>query len=206
MISVDSYQTLSHPLASRNGDSASIDGSGSTASDRVSLTESITSSLIFNSTSLNTSENGHSKAAAVVTRSSTDESKSSRFSIFKDKNISTANLFQLFDGDITRISHQIESNLTKHVLESEKHKTFESGAFENYSTPINSQLADIRLMLDCEKDCSLLENQNQYQHGFVHDRILKFVLNEFDMRVMLIVLNQYTKANANLTAETGKNK
>ena len=176
-------------------------GSESTESDRVSVTDSITSNPMLNSISMDVSENINGEVP-LRARASTDQSRFSRFSIFKDKNLSAANLFQLFDGDITRVFHQLEANLTKHVLESEKYKTFESGAFETYATPINSQLADIRLMIDCEKDCSLLENQNQQ----LHDRILKFVLNEFDMRVMLIVLDQYLKANANLTTEVGKNK
>lgn len=196
MVSVDSYSSLSHPLAPRFQDSVSIDESGSTASDRISLTESISSSVPPSETG-----NGEGTGAGVVTRSVADHPKSSRFSIFKDKNIPTTNLFQLFDGDVTRVVHHLEAALTKHIIESENNTTFES-----YGAPLNSQLADIRLMIECEKACSLLENQSQYQHGYLHDRILKYILNEFDMRVMLIVLNQYLKANANLPTESGKTK
>ena len=200
MVSVESYSSLSHPLASRFQDSGSIDGSGSTASDRISLTESI-SSNVTSSLALSETGNGEGTAAGVVARSVADHPKSSRFSIFKDKNISATNLFQLFDGDVTRVVHHLEAALTKHIIESENYKSFES-----YAAPLNSQLADIRLMIECEKACSLLENQSQYQHGYLHDRILKYILNEFDMRVMLIVLNQYLKANANLPTDSGKAK
>lgn len=197
---MDSYSTLSHPLAQRLQDSISIDGSGSTASDRISLTESISSSATFNGT---VSESGSNEgtAARVVTRTVPDQPKSSRFSIFKDKNIAPTNLFQLFDGDVTRIVHHLEAALTKHVIDSENYKTF-----ENYAAPLNSQLADIRLMIECEKACSLLEIASPSQHGYLHDRILKYILNEFDMRVMLSVLNHYLKANGNLPTESGKTK
>jgi len=193
MASVDSYPSL---LALKVHDSSSTDGNGSLTPDQTSLNDSLNGSSTFSAVPPD-DENEDTQ------RSSTNQSK---FSLFKDKNISTTNLFHLFDGDLTRTFHRLETNLTKHVLESEKSNTFESRGFNSYASPIDSQLADIRLMIDCEKDCSLLENQGKYRHGFLHDRVFKSVLNELDMRVMFNLLNHYLKANVNLTIETGKNK
>jgi hypothetical protein len=173
-----------------------MDGNGSLTSDQTSFTESF---------------NGIPTFGAIPSEDDNEETKGasknpSKFSLFKDKNMPTTNLFHLFDGDLTRIFHSLEANLTKHLLESEKSNTLESRGFNNYASPIDSQLADIRLMIGCEQDCSLLENQGNYRHGFLNDRVSKSVLNELDMRVMLNLLNQYIKANVNLTTEAGKNK
>ncbi len=201
MASFDSYQTLSHPLAPfKLPDSISNDGSGSTPSDHMSLTDSTNGTLIFNATTPDTPDIDEevNVPVGIDTKSSNDLKKVSKLSLFKDKTMQTTNIFDSFDSDLTRVLHRLENSLSKYTLESK--------GFDAYISSIDSQLADIRLMIDCEKDCSLLENQGKYRYSFVNDRIFKSVLNEFDMRIMLILFNQYLKANINLGIETGKNK
>ena len=85
----------------------------------------------------------------------------SRPSLFKAKTITTANLFDSFDSDLTRALHRLENSISKHELESKGNTPLISS--------IDSQLADIRLMIECEKDCSLLGNQRNYPNGATND-------------------------------------
>ncbi len=196
MISVDSYQLSSPKLR----DSLSTDGSGSMTPDGTSLTDSFNNAPTFNAISTDIPDDEDEASVSLVfnPKPLNSQTKVSKLSLLKDKTIPTTSLFDSFDSDLTRILHHLENSLTKYVLESGKSNKFVSS--------IDSQLADIRLMIDCEKDCSLLANQDKCQNGYLNDQIFRSVLNEFDMRVMLSLFNQYLKANANLSLEAGKNK
>jgi len=202
MATIDYYQSLPHPLAPfKLPDSLSSDDSGGMPSDHASLTDSLNGTLAFHPITTDTPDGDDEEAnvsLGINTKLSNDPIKISKVSLFKDKKIPTTNLFDSFDSDLTRVLRRLENDLSKYTVESK--------GFDTFVYSIDSQLADIRLMISCEKDCSLLENQGKYRHGFVNNRIFKSVLNEFDMRVMLILFNQYVKANINLGIESGKNK
>jgi hypothetical protein len=200
MASVDSYHSINQPLTPiKLQDSISNDDSASVASDSASLTSSLPT---FNAVGDDLpDDNDDDEAVAqisIITTPSSDQTKKSRPSLFKTKTISTVNPFDTFDTDLTRALRCLENSLSKQALESKGTDTFISS--------IDSQLADIRLMIGCEKDCSLLENQGRYPTRYANDRGFKSVLNEFDMRVMQILFDQYLKAGVILGIEAAKNK
>jgi hypothetical protein len=197
MASVDADQLS--PL--KFPDSLSNDDSGSTLSDRISLTDSLNSAPTFQAITTDIPDDNNEEinvSGETDIKLSNDQPTKSKLSLFKDKTITKPNLLTSFDSNLTRILNCLETNLLKYASESK--------GFDTYESSIDSQLVDIRLMVDCEKDCSLFENQRKYRYGFINNKIFKSILNEFDMRVMVILLNQYLKANVNISTEAGKNK
>ncbi|CAF1464217.1 unnamed protein product [Adineta steineri] len=98
----------------------------------------------------------------------------------------------------TKVLHCLETNLAEYVSESKQPNGITSS--------IDSQLADIRLMVNSEDNCSLLESRAIDHNGSNHDRVFKSILNEFDVRIMLIIFNNYTKASTIVSAKVAKNK
>lgn len=198
MASYDSYQPIT---TLKSSDSISNDGSVSVASDHASLTDSFNGTPTFQPIPNDTQEATEEQtnvSNGVTLRPPIEQTKKSRLSLFKDKTLPSSNLVVTFDGSLTRVLHHLENALLKSASESK--------GFGPYESSIDSQLADIRLMVDCEKDCSLLDKQGKYHHGYLNDRIFKSVLNEFDMKIMVILFNHYLKANINITNEVGKNR
>jgi hypothetical protein len=198
LVSLDSSHSLPQPLSSfKLQDSISIDDSGSVASDSASLSNSLNDPPIFQATGTDNPNDTDEPTASIeiTTKSSTTKpSKKFKPPFLKSLTLSTTHIFDQFEADLTRVSHCLENNLSKYVLE--------SNASNNIISSIDSQLADIRLMINAENNCSLLENQGTHPNGYDHNRIL----NEFDMRVMQIVFNQYSKASVILSIESAKNK
>jgi hypothetical protein len=198
LISLDSSHSLPQPLSSlKLQDSISIDDSGSAASDSVSLSNSLNDPPIFQAIGTgNPDDEDESTASIEITTkpSTTKPPKKIKPPFLKSLTLSTTHIFDQFEADLTRVSHCLENNLAKYALESKQSN--------NIISSIDSQLADIRLMINAENNCSLLENPGIYPNGFDHNRIL----NEFDMRIMQIVFNQYSKAGVILSIESAKNK
>jgi len=175
-------------------DTISIDGSGSTNSDRISLSESCVFHAAHDEETDEFNDSG-----GVILRSSTEQPKLSRLSMLKDKALSTNSIFHLFESNLAQVLNRLEMNLAKYVLETNQ---FDSKNLEQFSSSNDSHLIDIRLMIDCEKDCTLIETH----HLFLNDKHLQAILNEFNMRIMLNLFNHYIKANIYLNNECGRNR
>ncbi|UJR26188.1 hypothetical protein I4U23_007531 [Adineta vaga] len=139
-------------------------------------------------------EDESSASIEITTTQSTKKPKK----LFKSLTLSTATIRDQFDTDLTRASHCLQSNLTKHAAEAKNTNGIISS--------LDSQLADIRLIINSEDNCSLLDSHEISRHGYNQDQIYKCALNEFDMRMMLILFNQYSKVNTILSAEVAKDK
>ncbi|CAF0721845.1 unnamed protein product [Rotaria sp. Silwood1] len=201
--SLDSFHSLPQSLSSlKLQPSISNDDSVSVASDPTSLTNSFNGTQRFQAMGADTPDEDDDDATASISinpTTSNDQSiKKPKPPLFKTKTLPTTHLFDSFDSDLTRTLHRLESNLSKITLESTK--------FDTIASSIDSQLGDIRLMINNEKDCTLLENQSKDHNGFINDRILISVLNEFDMHIMQILLNQYLKSSVILGIEAAKHK
>ena len=205
MASLESFNSLP-PIASplKLLDSPSIDDSISVTSDRSSISNSMNDSLTYGKTSIDSPDierSGNDDNEAVVSIISSPTSpdkpiKKSRPPFFKARTIATTHLFDSFDNDMTRILRCLENDLRQYSLEPNKSDSIISS--------IDSQLADIRLMISCEKGCSLLENYSIHDDKLTNSRTSKTILNQFDMSILQILLNQYVKANIILGMETGK--
>ncbi|CAF0754356.1 unnamed protein product [Rotaria sordida] len=199
----ESYHSLPQSLTSMKlGRSISNDDIVSIASDSILLTNSLNGIPTFHASGTDTPPDDDDDAIASIsinTITSNDQSiKKSKPSLFKTKTLSTTNMFDSFDSDLTRALYRLENNLSKITLESTR--------FDTITSSIDSQIGDIRLMINDEKDCTLLDNQSKYRNGFINDRIFTSVLNEFDMRMMQILFNQYLKSSTILGIEAAKNK
>ena len=196
---VDSFNLSSQSLKLQ--DSISIDDDVSLASDSLSLHNSFNGPLAFHSIGNDTLDDDDDCTDPSVTLKitpSSDQSKKFKAPLFKNKTIATTNIFDSYDSDLTKVLYRLENDLSKCSLESKR--------FDTIISPIDSQLADIRLMIDSEKDCSLLESRGTYPNRSSDDRVLKSIFNEFGMRIMQILFNQYLKANTIIGIEAGKNK
>lgn len=201
---MDSYPSLSQQLSHKLQETISNDDSISSLSDRVSLTNS------FNGMSTLTSSGNHpidenidgedstGSITINLTQSTDGTAKKSRPTLFRSKTLASTNLFDSFDSDLKRALDRLETNLTKLSLEPK--------GFDTFVSSIDSQLADIRLMINSEKDCSLLETEVKYSNGLDNDRVYKSVLIQFDTRVMQIIMNHYLKATTIVGQESAKLK
>ncbi|CAF4053278.1 unnamed protein product, partial [Adineta steineri] len=205
MMSVDSYHTMPYPLSTiKQQDSMSLDETGSVTSDSVSLTNSLTGPPVFQGIGADNviGDDDDSEDATISietpTKTSDKSSKKVKRPFLKSLTLATSNIRDSFDTDLTKVLHCLEANLAKYVSESKQSNGIISS--------IDSQLADIRLMVNSEDNCSLLQSRAVDHNGFNHDRVFKSTLNEFNMRIMLIIFNHYTKANTIVTAEAAKNK
>ncbi|CAF2358097.1 unnamed protein product [Rotaria sp. Silwood2] len=204
IVSLDSYHSLPQSLSSVILEhSLSNDDTASVASDPTSLTSSLNGISTFQAIGTDTPDDDDDDEATAsisinITKSNDQSINKSKPPLFKTKTLPTPNIFDSFDSDLTRTLHRVENNLSKITLESTRLDTITSS--------IDSQLADIRLMINDEKDCTLLENQSKHHNGFINDRVFTSVLNEFDMRIMQILFNQYLKSNTILSIEATKNK
>ena len=198
MISVDSYSSLPQLLSSvKLQDSLSIEDSENALSDPSSLTNSLSGPLTFQGVG-NDATDGDEEEPTASIEISPQPSKKPRRPLFKSLTLSTPTIRDPFDTDLTRASHQLETNLTKLAAES---KDSNGTMFA-----MNSQLADIRLIIQSEKNCSLFEARGITGQGYNHDAVFKSTLNEFDMRVMLILFNQYSRASTIVGLEAAKDK
>ncbi|CAF3328118.1 unnamed protein product [Rotaria socialis] len=203
--SSDGYHSLSQPASLfKLQESISYDDNSSVTSDPPSLTNSFNGTPTFKALAHDSPDEvvkGEDATATItinLTQSNDQTVKKPRPPLFKSKTITATNLFDSFDSDLTRALHRLETNLSKSTLDSK--------GFDTLISSIDSQFADIRLMINSEKDCTLLENQSKHSKGLVHDRMYTSVLNEFDMRIMKIVFNQYLKASLILNNESLKTK
>ena len=198
MMSTESYSSLPQAVMSlKRQESTSIVESSSGASDPGTLTSSFDDSLEFQGAEADTPDDDDERGASIeITTMKT--TKKPRKPLLKSLTLSTTTIRDQFDNDVTRVSHVLLTNLTK--LAAEASNT--NGLI--YS--LDSQLADVRLMVKSEANCTLLDSKEISHHEYSQDRTYKTALNEFDMRMMLALFNQYTKANTILGAEVAKDK
>ncbi|CAF2042514.1 unnamed protein product [Rotaria magnacalcarata] len=201
--SLDGCHSLSQPASLfKLQESISHDDNSSVTSDPPSLTNSFNGTPIFKPLAPDTPDEvvkGEDATATItinLTQSNDQTIKKARPPLLKSKTITTTNLFDSFDSDLTRVLHRLETSLSKPTLDPK--------GFNTLISSIDSQFADIRLMINSEKDCTLLESK--YSNGLDHDRMYTSVLNEFDMRIMKIVFNQYLNASPILNNESLKTK
>ncbi|CAF0978718.1 unnamed protein product [Adineta ricciae] len=198
MMSTESYNSLPQAVTSLKLQESihNVENCGA-ASDPGSLTSSFDDSLAFQGTEADTLDDSDERGASIeITTMKT--TKKPRKPLLKSLTLSTTTIRDQFDNDVTRVSHVLLTNLTK--LAAESNNT--NGLI--YS--LDSQLADIRLIVKSEANCTLLDSQEISRHGYSQDRTYKAALNEFDMRMMLALFNQYIKANTILGAEVAKDK
>ncbi|CAF1525777.1 unnamed protein product, partial [Rotaria sordida] len=77
-----------------------------------------------------------------LTQSNDQTIKKARPPLLKSKTITTTNLFDSFDSDLTRVLHRLETSLSKPTLDPK--------GFNTLISSIDSQFADIRLMINSE--------------------------------------------------------
>lgn len=178
-------------------ESISIEENGGAASDPGSLTSSFNDPLVFQGAEADMSDDGSEKGASIEI-TTTKATKKPRKPFLKSLTLSTTTIRDLFDNDVTRTSHVLLTNLTKLAAE--------SSSTNGLIYSLDSQLADIRLLVKTEVNCTLFDSHEISRHGYSQDRKYKSALNEFDMRMLLALFNQYTKANTILNAEVAKDK
>ena len=178
------------------------DENESILSDQTSLTNSLSHSLTFSpaeNDETETNNNDAEASALIVVHTPSPEPKKSRPSLFKQKTLPSNPIFDTFDSDLTRAYYRLENLLSKSSSQDSKR-------FDSLINSIDSQLADIRLMIDCEKDCSLLESFRRNSSGSTQDRQFKSTLNDCHQQILKLIFEQYINANTIMTQENGKNK
>lgn len=138
-------------------------------------------------------------SVSIVLPITPDQPKKFRHPLFRNRTIGgTLSRFNTFDSDLSRVLSCLEADIKKSPLQAKE--------FDITASAIHSQLADIRLMVYDEKDCSLLKTQPKNRKDSVNDKTVKLILEDFDKHVMQIVLNQYKKANSIVNLEAAKQK
>ena len=180
----------------------SIDENDGITFDQASLTNSLPT---FSPTETEGANGNHVPAgdgeasASIVITPSTKKPTKEKPSLFKQKSTTSAGtLFDSFDNELIRAYQRLEASLAKSLLETKR-----PGAMIN---SIDSQLADIRLMIESENYCTLLEGRARRPQGLANDRMFNSVLNECDTYVMKLIFEQYLNANGIFGNESSKNK
>ena len=198
MLSVDSSRS-SIQLPHQIQETVATDANDSISSDQASLGNSLP---IFAPTEAEDANGNHDleeNEEATASIVSTKKPAKERTSLFKQKTLTSAStIFDSFDTDLTRAYQRLEATLAKSLLEPKR--------METMTNSIDSQLADMRLMIDCEKNCSLLESRTRSAHGLANDRQFQSMLSECDTYLMKLLFEQYLNANAILANESSKNK
>lgn len=204
MISVDSTRT---PSNLRPLESVPSDDNEPIGSDRSSLNNSLNLSASFSpieldGTTENVKDQGDAEATASIVLSAPTtpvvEPKRTRPSLFKQKTLPTGSMFDSFENDLLRTYHRLDTALKKSSSEPRRAETT--------FTSIDSQWADIRLMMEGEKDCTLFEPSIRNSLGSAAEQRFKTTLNQIYQHIIRHLFEQYMNAQSNVATENAKNK
>ena len=121
------------------------------------------------------------------------EPKKTRASFIRQKTLPSTPIFDSYESELNRAYHRLETALKKTLLESRRSET--------NLISIDSQAADIRLMIECENDCSFFEIPRRASPGR-----LKNVMSDCDQYIFKRIFENYINASTILTQENGKTK
>ena len=186
-------------LSSSLQESVSLNESECATPDPASLTNSLTGPLEFDAI---VDDDNEEASASIVTRPvrpvPPPAASKARPPLVKQTTLPLSNLSDSFSKDLDRALLRLQTAMSKPSENSRQASAIVSSS--------DSSFVDVRLMVDSEKDCSLLLKPNARAHGFFDDPVFKSVVEQCDLHVVKQLFEQYRNASSAVDSDKVKHK
>ena len=179
-------------------ESVSMDSAESVTPDPGSLTNSLSNPLVFDAIGDDDNEEASASIITYPVRPVPPTTSKLKPPLTKQSTLPSSNLSDSFGKDLDRALFRLETAMNKPPVDSRRTSAIVSSS--------DSSFVDVRLMVDSEKDCSLLSKQSAHLHGFLDDPVFKSVLEQFDLRVVKQLFELYRNANSAVDSDKAKHK
>jgi hypothetical protein len=207
---IESNGSFSTPYTQMDAQSlTNNDDNDGMTDDQAALSQSFNDSLSTFTSTLNNDDgnddnndansvNDEEPMASIDDTSFQSRSTTTRSPLTRQKTLPTSSMFDSFDSELKRAYHRLEPILSKLSIEQKQ--------FDAMQTSIDSQLADIRLMIESEQHCSLMDDSIRYSSSSINDRLINRIWQECDLCIIKLVFEQYLNSHTILSVNMDKSK
>lgn len=179
-------------------ESVSLDSAESDTLDSGPLTDSLNSPPVFSAIVESDNQEASASIISSPVRTLPPVASKAKPSLTKQSTLPSSNFTDSFAKDLDRALFRLETALNKPLVNSTRTSAIVSSS--------DSSFVDVRLMVDSEKDCSLLPEQTNPLHGFLDDTEIKSIVEQFDLRIVKQLFEHHRNASSSIDSDKAKHK